>query len=704
MFVLKHNDSFAMLDDKGNIRGLNEKEHNTADGLIWKDTRIVSRAVLTVNGREPQSVQSEVDDSNVVFTARLKDGDLGITRSFVLWNDNLYEKIEVKNNGAASASAVLDYRFDADFHDLFEIRGWERKKRGTAEAPKQEKDGAVFAHNGVDNVVRRAKVSFSGNVTIDPGVAHAALDLAAGETKTIFVRLGKDNGDAPVSAKAFDDAQSSAANFIEEQIARRPVITSSNKVFDTWLHQNAVDIALLTTEFPTGPYPCAGIPWYSTPFGRDGIITAFQMLWQDPALAKGVLTYLAAHQATMTDSFHDSAPGKIMHEIRQGEMAGAGEVPHTPYYGTADATPLFISLAGAYFERTGDEATLRKLWPNIERALKWIDEHGDKDGDGFVEYRRGAESGLGNQGWKDSNDSISHADGTLAPGAIALCEVQGYVFAAKNTASQIAAALGKTDIAKRLATEAQELAARFDKAFWSETLGTYALALDGDKKPCLVSSSNPGHLLFSGIVPPEKASRVADKLMAPDMFTGWGIRTLSSKEKRYEPVKPPEGYHNGTVWVHDTALAAAGFSRYGMEERAAMLLTALFNAAAHFPRMRLPELFGGFDKDGNKPPAPYPVACNPQAWASASESLLLQAMLGIRIDGRTKTVTVDNPQLPDWLDHLSISGLAIDNATISLEFRREKGKTVVECLQKSADVTFQTALPGGQARQIKRHI
>ena len=704
MFVLKHNDSFAMFDDKGNIRGLNEKEHNTADGLIWKDMRIVSRAVLTVNGNEPRAEGADVDDSNVVFTARLKDKDIAVTRSFVLWNDNLHEKIEVKNTGAAPAVAKLDYSYDADFKDLFEVRGWERKKKGALEAPKPAQDGEAFVHQGADGVARRAKISFSGAFEQGPGAAHFSLSLAPGETKTVFARLGKDNGEPAASEQAFEAAKAGAAGFIAEQIARRPLITSSNPAFDAWLRQNAADIALLTTEFKSGPYPCAGIPWYSTPFGRDGIITAFQLLWQDPDLARGVLTYLADHQATEASKFHDAEPGKIMHEIRQGEMAGAKEVPHTPYYGTADATPLFISLAGAYFERTGDKAFLQKIWPNVERALEWIDKFGDRDGDGFVEYYRGAESGLGNQGWKDSNDSISHADGTLAPGSIALCEVQGYVYAAKHTAAEIAAALGKADVAKRLEKEAQELAGRFDKAFWSESLGTYALALDGDKKPCLVNSSNPGHLLFSGIVPPEKAAKVAGKLMAPDMFTGWGIRTLSSQEKRYEPVKPPEGYHNGTVWVHDTALAAAGFSRYGMEDRAAQLLTALFNAAAHFPRMRLPELFGGFEKKDKEPPAPYPVACNPQAWASASESLLLQAMLGIRIDGRTKTVMVENPQLPPWLDHLSISGLKIGTSSISLEFRRENGKTEVECLQKSADVTFGSAQATGQAPRAKRHI
>ncbi|TAL31192.1 MAG: amylo-alpha-1,6-glucosidase [Alphaproteobacteria bacterium] len=703
MFVLKHNDSFAMFDEKGNIRGLNEKEHDTADGLIFKDTRLVSRAVLTVNGREPAAVKAAIDDRNVVFTADLKDGDLAISRSFVLWNDNIYEKIKVTNSGKSPATAELKYDFDADFQDLFEIRGWQRKKQGEMHAPEAATDGVAYSHTGADNVTRCAKFSFSGAAETGNDAARFSLALKPGETKQVFVRMGHDNNEPPVTASDFDHAEAAAAAFIESQIARRPVITSSNPAFDRWLQQNAADIALLTTEFETGPYPCAGIPWYSVPFGRDGIITAFQMLWQDPELAKGVLTYLAKHQATEESKFHDSAPGKIMHEIRQGEMAGAKEVPHAPYYGTADATPLFISLAGAYFERTGDEKFLKQLWPHIERALEWIDKYGDFDGDGFVEYQRGADGGLNNQGWKDSNDSISHADGKLAVGSIALCEVQGYVYDAKQSAAKIAAILGKTDVSKRLAAEAKKLQENFDKAFWSDELGTYALALDGDKKPCLVNSSNPGHLLFSGIVPEDRAEKVADRLMSKDMFTGWGIRTLSKKEKRYEPSKPPHGYHNGTVWTHDTAITAAGFARYGMEDRAAQLLTALFNAAAHFPRMRLPELFGGLDREDGKPPAPYPVACNPQAWASASESLLLQAMLGIKIDGRTKTVTVDNPQLPPWLDALSISGLKIGDSSISLEFRRNGNETKAECVAKSAEITFNTGA-AASAPKLKRHI
>ena len=689
MAVLKHNDSFAVLDDSGNAFAKNEKEHHIADGIFHRDTRVLSRSVLTVEGELPQPVSSSTSPDNTVFHAQLKQGAADISRTIFLWEGALYEKTQVTNTGAAPAAVALEFSYGADFRDIFETRGWVRKTHGTHE---DDAAGIKFKYKGLDNVERASSAVFSTPPqSAAAGKARFTLELPPGATQVIYSRAGRDDGSSKITAEIFETRKKDAAAAIEERLERRPVITSSNPAFDKWVQQDAVDIALLTTDFDTGPFPCAGIPWYSTPFGRDGIITAFEVLWQDPELARGVLGYLAKHQAAVASPFHDATPGKIMHEIRLGEMAGVGEVPHAPYYGTVDATPLFISLAGAYFQRTGDKEFLKAIWPNIERALEWIDKHGDRDGDGFVEYLRDAEGGLNNQGWKDSVDCISHADGTLATGAIALCEVQGYVYAAKLAAADIAQALGKDDVSAALKTSAEKLKEKFNKDFWSEELGTYALALDGDKKPCLISTSNPGHLLFSGIVPEDRAKKVAERLMSPDMFNGWGIRTLSENEKRYEPSHHPEGYHNGTVWTHDTAIGGAGFARYGMEDKASKLLTALFEAAQHFPGMRLPELFGGVKREAGKAPAPYRVACNPQAWASGSGSLLLQAMLGITVDGRSQTVTVANPQLPSWLDALSISDLKVGTGSISLEFRRVAGKTSVEQVAKSPEVTFRQA-------------
>lgn len=690
MFVLKHNDSFAVLDAQGDAFGRNEKEHDIADGLITRDTRMISKLVLTVNGERPQLQHSSLEDNNVILHVESRAGGAALRRMLFVWQDALHEKITLTNAEAEEKTFTLKYDVEADFTDLFELRGAQRPARGKVSAPEADSHVLVFHYRAVDGAGMASTAAFSAPFDqSDTRAARFHITLAAGESRALYARYGAGTGAA--SEADFSAALENSRGFIARQIARRPRFESSNQAFDQWLHANAVDIALLTSETDSGLYPYAGIPWYSCPFGRDALITSFQLLWQDPELAKGVLGLLAKHQAREESAFHDSAPGKILHEIRKGEMARLKEIPHTPYYGTADATPLFISLAGAYFERTGDKAFIATLWPHIERALHWIDTYGDRDGDGFVEYQRGAESGLGNQGWKDSQDSISHADGRLAPGPIALCEVQGYVYDAKRTAALIAKGIGHDAAAVKLEQQAEALKEKFNDAYWLEDIGTYAIALDGDKKPCVVSSSNPGHLLFSGIATPERAKRTAENLMSPAMFSGWGIRTLGSSEKRYEPVEPPEGYHNGTVWVHDTAIAASGFARYGMEAKAATLMTALFEAAQHFEGFRLPELFGGLPRVEGQPPARYPVACSPQAWASASESMLLQAMLGIRVNGIDKTVTVDNPALPPWLDTLAIHDLKIGASKISLKFARQDGATSVVVIDKSPDITCHLA-------------
>ena len=405
-------------------------------------------------------------------------------------------------------------------------------------------------------------------------------------------------------------------------------IETSNVRFNETLCRSMSDLHMLMTSTPQGRYPYAGIPWYSTTFGRDGLITALQMLAFDPQVAPGVLRRLAAHQARIDDPASDAQPGKILHEMRSGEMAELGEVPFALYYGSVDATPLFVMLAGIYAERTGDDELIAELWPAIEAALGWIDGPGDPDRDGFVEYHRASGQGLVNQGWKDSHDAIFHADGRLAEGPIALAEVQGYVYGAKRLAARSAQRLGRPQLASRLRNDAERLAEQFDTSFWCPELETYALALDGNKKPCRVRSSNAGQVLFTGIARPDRAIKVARGLMGPQFFSGWGIRTIANTEVRFNPMS----YHNGSIWPHDNALIALGFARFGLKSAVERVFKGLSEAATYMDMQRLPELFCGFQRRRGSGPTLYPVACAPQAWASTAPFTLLEASLGLQFD------------------------------------------------------------------------
>ena len=475
------------------------------------------------------------------------------------------------------------------------------------------------------------------------------------------------------------------AAFQEHRTASRGMatITTSNSIFNEVVCRSMADLAILTTETPEGPYPYAGIPWYSTTFGRDGIITALQMLWCDARVAKGVLQRLAAYQAKDFDPLADAEPGKILHEMRGGEMAALREVPFKLYYGSVDATPLFVMLAGLYAEHTGDIETLRELWPNIEAALGWIDGPGDPDRDGFVEYHRADEQGLVNQGWKDSHDAIFHADGSIAVGPTALCEVQGYVYAAKRLAARCARRLGKPALGDALDAQAVKLAERFESAFWCKDIGTYALALDGQKRPCCVRTSNAGQVLFSGIASPERAESVMRGLMHPSFFSGWGIRTVAREERRYNPMS----YHNGSVWPHDNALIAAGFARYGHKNAIDRVFKGLFDAASYMDLRRLPELYCGFLRGRQRGPTLYPVACSPQAWAAGTPLMLLQASLGLEFDQDRDEILLREPRLPAFLEEVTLRNLRLGQSTVDLMLRRHGNDVSIQVLRNDGQIT-----------------
>ena len=516
---------------------------------------------------------------------------------------------------------------------------------------------------------------------ITPATASYRLNLAPKEATPIFFTIGCGMPELP---KPVPFLRGLRAVHRHQRAASRNTATveTSNDLFNEVLCRSMSDLQMLMTNTPQGRYPYAGIPWYSTTFGRDGLITALQMLWIDPRIAQGVLRRLAAYQAKSDDPASDAQPGKILHEMRNGEMAALREVPFGLYYGSVDATPLFVMLAGLYAERTGDDETIIELWPAIQAALAWIDGPGDPDGDGFLEYYRATEQGLANQGWKDSQDAIFHADGHLAQGPIALAEVQGYVYCAKHMAARCALRLGMIERAQLLQAEAEHLAERFDASFWCPELETFALALDGKKEPCRVRSSNAGQVLFTGIARLERAIKVADGLLRPQFFSGWGIRTIANTEARYNPMS----YHNGSIWPHDNALITLGLARYGLKRSIERVFKGLFDAATYMDMRRLPELFCGFPRGRGRGPTHYPVACSPQAWASATPFTLIEASLGLQFDPDANEIRLRNPRLPSFLDEVVLRNLQLKQSSVDLKVRRHASEVSVEILDRRGQI------------------
>jgi glycogen debranching enzyme len=670
LLSLKDGDAFLVANSYGDIMG-------GVDGFFDDGTRILSRMRLLVGGRPPSRLGSGVSRDNVSFTfhganRRLPlmgekatpPGVLHIERRRFLWKRRLYERLRIVNHSLDHEILPVAYEFDADFHDVFEIRGMRRKARGRRLPNEAEGRRMRFAYEGLDGIRRETVVEFSdppGRLSGER--AEFMLSLHPRGSFDLYLEVGRDVEDIPNRARF----RTAAANAIVDQRQRSRRGASARirgPRFNQWIEQSRSDIALLTTELDTGPYPYAGIPWFSTPFGRDGIITAWQMLWLDPGLARGVLSYLARRQATETSAFRDSAPGKIMHETRDGEMANLDEIPFGLYYGGVDTTPLFVALAGAYAHRTGDLALIDRLWPALTAALGWVDGFAGK-GDGLIDYARGAKTGLANQGWKDSEDSIFHADGRFPEGPIALVEVQGYAFAAYRAMAKLGERLGRGEV-KAWAARAEAIRETVERRFWMEDEGFYGVAIDGEGQLCRPLTSNAGHLLFVGLPTPERAARVGERLLAADFLTGWGIRTLSSRSVRYNPMS----YHNGSVWPHDTAICAAGLSHYGHRDSAALVLESLFQAASQF-NLRLPELFCGFTRRSGEPPIPYPVACMPQAWAAGAVFMVLQACLGVEIDGWTEKVRLDHPHLPQGVDRVELRGLALADRSVDVHLARK---------------------------------
>ncbi|MDB5774564.1 MAG: Amylo-alpha6-glucosidase [Herbaspirillum sp.] len=683
LFVLKEGDAFIVADANGDITG-------QGDGLFYNDTRLLSQWKLLLGGKPASLLSSDVSRDNTFFTAHSTNhplpplgdsstptGVIHVERKRFLWDARLFERIRLTSYGGGAKCVPLTIRYAADFRDMFEVRGQKRPGRGTLSGRTIGKSGIELRYLGLDGKSRSVAMSFSHRpTTIDAESAGFNAEIAEHRPWELYIEVG--TLPARPGPESYRRAAARARLSLRRRRQRGAGLHASGRLFQAWLDKSKADLAMLTSDLSTGPYPYAGIPWFSTPFGRDAIITSLQTLWIDPGLARGVLAYLAKNQAHETSTFRDSEPGKIMHETRKGEMAETNELPFGKYYGGVDTTPLFVMLAGAFARRTGDMAAINELWPALEAATGWMESNIEQHGNGFLCYSRGEQSGLVNQGWKDSHDAISHADGSMPEGPIALVEVQGYACQAFQSMAGLAKMRGDISSARDWMKKASTLATAVEERFWMEEEAFYALALDGHGNPCRVRASNAGHLLFTELPREERGRAVSAQLLSRSFNSGWGLRTLAPEAPRFNPMS----YHNGSVWPHDIALCAAGMARYGERDGVISLMGQMFECAA-FAGMRLPELFCGFARESGEAPIAYPVACLPQAWAAGSVFMMLQACLGLSIDIGRRTIVLNQPRLPEGIEGLRVSRLVIATQEVDLHFRRS-GHLVTVVIERQA--------------------
>lgn len=694
--TVKDDDLFLVTDTMGNISGCSLEDGNPSVGLFCADTRFLSRLELQINGRSPVLLSSTADKgfalsvlcTNPKIDDHLNADTIGIRREIVL-NGALFEEIEISNYSTSSITFEISLSFDADFADLFEVRGFYRGNRGKllrfAEL-KNCSENLSLAYQGLDGAVMESRIQFQHQLPdyFQGYTAIWRLELASHETKQLGYRLHSLTNNQPISHvnAATTLAQAKASELMEEQnwVQHITRIHSDKSLFNRVVERAEQDLYLLRQSFGKNKTVSAGVPWFSTLFGRDSIITASQTLMLNPQIAKETLMILADYQGKKLDDWREEEPGKILHELRFGELARCQEIPHTPYYGTVDATPLWLMLYADYYAWTHDQETLETLWRNALSAMDWIDRNMQETG--YLSYNRKSKGGLVNQGWKDSGDCIVNRKGELAKGAISLCEVQAYVYAAKIKLAEIAKMKKRLDLAETWLEEAKNLRVRFNKDFWIEDQDFCALALDGEGNQVDSITSNPGHCLSLGIFTPEKAYSVAERLRAPDMFNGWGIRTLSSLSPAYNPM----GYHIGSVWPHDNSLIAMGLRSLGLIDQALELFQGLFNMTSQQPYQRPPELFCGYEMNGDNAPVQYPVACSPQAWATGSIFQLLQMMVNLVPDAQNNCLRIIDPALPESINRLSLHNLRVGATILDLEFERVGSTTSCRVANKRGNL------------------
>ncbi len=694
--ALVHGKTFLASDLGGNV----VPPGHPNVGFFYDDTRYLSYLQLKVNGHPPVVLSSNTSDGISTRVEMTPKGSLHCSgldlpvnavymrREQVLEGRVLHDVLYLHNYHVEGIRLTIEFSFDVDFMDMFQVRGIVRGKSGTYYAPLQETDSSVFVYQGLDHKIRSTTIRFDPppaqmkenssswnielpplgkfqiNIEIIPRIADKTPDVSVGEFSKMEV--------APEATRqTMESALVELEDELDVWLADCSRFHSDNDIFDAMLQTSIRDFYALQIRQPTGRMIAAGIPWFATLFGRDSLIASFETLILNSELAKGTLRVLAGFQGDRSSDERDEDPGKILHELRSGEMTNTGEVAFGRNYGSVDATPLFIILLSEYFHWSGDMDFLVEMKPHLRAAANWMLEYGDLDGDGLIEYCRRSPKGLFNQGWKDSGDAIEHADGRIAQPPIALVEVQGYAIDAFARASSLFALLGPDTISETLERKSRELRQRLHDVFWMPGEGFYALALDRDKKLVTVKASNPGHLLFSNAIEPQRAREVVNCLMDPDLNAGWGIRTLSQAEKTFNPMS----YHRGSVWPHDNAIAAYGMALYGFQKQSAEVLSSLYDSAICFRDYRLPELFCGIQRGRGDDPVHYPVSCSPQAWASGAMFLILTGLLGIRPDAYNRELKVVNPHLPHFLTKLSIDELRVGKSRIWLEFLRREGRT-----------------------------